>query len=99
MYAFLVAIPTYAAQTLETSEEVMTRARRAHYRLSWKERLARVITSSLVSRVCAAVSRGPQERVTVSLRITCSHCRRSRQRGQSLHSTGERGGGSGGSDG
>ncbi len=30
-----------AAQTLETSEEVMTRARRAHYRLSWKERLAR----------------------------------------------------------
>ncbi|MFL5664294.1 MAG: hypothetical protein ACJ8BW_23550 [Ktedonobacteraceae bacterium] len=33
--------PATVEQTAETGEEVVTRAERAHYRLSWKERLAR----------------------------------------------------------
>ena len=71
------------------------RARRScHERREWA-RLARVTTSSRGWAVCCAVWGGPQEKVTISRRISLSHCRRSRQRGQSLHTTGERGGGSG----
>jgi len=38
--------PQTAEQTAQTSEKVLTRAQRAHYRLSWEERLARNALSS-----------------------------------------------------
>ena len=38
---FCRGTPQDAEQTAQTGKEVLTRAERAYYRLSWKERLAR----------------------------------------------------------
>ena len=79
----------------EASDRRALRANRcAHERRQWA-RCARVKTPEVSVATGAGVA--PLINRTVSLRMTLSHARRMRQRGQSFQSTGARGSASGGS--
>lgn len=68
------------------------RAKRCSHEKRQCARCARVNTSSVVVATGDGAGVAPKVKTTVSLRTTLSHFRRMRQRGQSFHNNGARGG-------